>query len=388
VLKGSRVTVAIETEQPLLRTNSPHHDGNRVTLLDVDVEGVLFSRQVAMLANTPASFDDLLWAFADVPGVTVAREHDVTLEFRDPAARVSAPGVPAPPDTEILLAPLTNVAGKLTVGMPVNISRSTAHDDQPSFTPDGRTILFSSSRRGAIDTGTPGTMRPPSQTDIYRYDIAATRVSRVTRTPESEYSPVLTPDGAHISVVRLETDGAQRLWSFTAEGQNPVVLLADVNGVGSHVWIDDRTVALFVWGRGADPATLQVADTRTGTVRVVAAGIGRSVQRMPSGQISFVQLQPIAGAAPVPAISRLDAAREAAATSTVTRAVAGATDPYVAWMPDGTLLAVHLGKLYRWHARDPVWTAVADLEALGLHDVTGLTVSPAGDRLALVAQLK
>ncbi|MEP6918806.1 MAG: hypothetical protein ABJC89_24415, partial [Acidobacteriota bacterium] len=83
VLKGSRLAVAIQTEQPLLRTNSPHVEGNRVTLLDVDVEQALFSRQIEMLATTPASFDDLLWAFGDLPGVTLARDHDVTLEFQD-----------------------------------------------------------------------------------------------------------------------------------------------------------------------------------------------------------------------------------------------------------------------------------------------------------------
>ena len=43
--------------------------------------------------------------------------------------------------------------------------------------------------------------------------------TRVTNTPESEYSPTVTPDGAHISVIRVEADGTQRLWRFTIDGR-------------------------------------------------------------------------------------------------------------------------------------------------------------------------
>ena len=85
----------------------------------------------------------------------------------------------APPDTEIFLAPLTPGATP-RVGAPVNITRSPGYDNQPSFTPDGRAILFTSMRGG-------------TQTDIYRYDVASGETARVTNTPESEYSP--TPFG-------------------------------------------------------------------------------------------------------------------------------------------------------------------------------------------------
>src|SRR5258705_12870036 len=153
-----------------------------------------------------------------------------------------------PPDTEIYLAPLSMSGGRLTVGLPVNITSSPGYDNQPSFAPDGRSVLFTSLRGGA-------------QTDIYRYDIAAGRVERVTNTPESEYSPTESPDGAHISVIRVEADGAQRLWRFTMDGTQPELVLADVKPVGYHAWGDDHTLALFVLGR---PATLQIADTRTG----------------------------------------------------------------------------------------------------------------------------
>jgi hypothetical protein len=64
----------------------------------------------------------------------------------------------------------------------------------------------------------------------------------------------------------------------------------NVKPVGYHAWADDHTLALFVLGQ---PATLQIADTRTGTARVIARDIGRSIQRIPGStpvsSISFVQ---------------------------------------------------------------------------------------------------
>src|SRR5262245_9489234 len=86
-----------------------------------------------------------------------------------------------PPDTEIFLATLTTTGAQTTIVRPVNITNSPGYDNQPSFTPDGRSVLFTSIRGG-------------TQTDIYRYDITPRTVTRVTETPESEYSPTVTPD--------------------------------------------------------------------------------------------------------------------------------------------------------------------------------------------------
>src|SRR5262245_1360209 len=107
----------------------------------------------------------------------------------------------APPDTEIYLASLTTSGDTLTIGAPVNISNSPGYDNQPSFTPDGGSVLFTSVR---------GTRKPDpansaaTWSDIYRYDIAAQRLTQLTDTPESEYSPIVTPDGLHVSAIRVE----------------------------------------------------------------------------------------------------------------------------------------------------------------------------------------
>jgi hypothetical protein len=73
------------------------------------------------------------------------------------------------------------------------------------------------------------------------------------------------------------------------------------------------------------------------------------------------------------------------ATEPLTAAVTGARQAHVAWTPDGTLLMAHGGMLHAWREGESTWRAVADLNALGLRNVTRLAVSPGGDRIAIVA---
>jgi dipeptidyl aminopeptidase/acylaminoacyl peptidase len=386
-VKGTRMTIAIETATPLIRTNSPHVEGNRVVLVDIDVEAALFSRQIDMLRAAPASFDEYLWMLGDLPGVKLANDHVITIEFQD-SAPAAAPVQQAPASTEIFLATLTRNGNRLTLGSPVNITNSDGYDNQPSFTPDGASILFASGRRsGTTATAVPDGAAP--QTDIYRYDIAGRQVVRVTATPESEFSPTVTPDGKRLSVVRVEASGTQRLWSFTPDGNDAALVLSEIKPVGYHAWTDEHTLALFVLGQ---PATLQVADVATGKAEVVAQDVGRSIQRMPGGRISFVQRGPrVANGAPELTITELSITKDKDQnglrfqTSALVPPVGGATEPYPVWLPDGTALMAHENTLFSWQPGQAGWVPIADLGSLGLKEVTRLALSPKADRLALVA---
>ena len=60
----------------------------------------------------------------------------------------------------------------------------------------------------------------------------------------------------------------------------------------------------------------------------------------------------------------------------------------LAWTPDGTLLMAVNSTVYRCRLGELDWTVVANLEALGLRELSRLAVSPKGDRLAIVAHAK
>ena len=271
----------------------------------------------------------------------------------------------APPDTEVFLAPL---GSGVSVGRPVNITNNPGYDNQPSFTPDGASLLFTSIRGAG------------TQTDIYRYDIASGATVQVTRTPESEYSPTVTPDGAHLSVIRVEADGTQRLWRFTLDGGAPELVLPGVKPVGYHAWAGDRTLVLFVLG---SPATLRLADTSGGEAEILVTGINRSIQRIPGGTISFVaRTNGEGGAIATLSIRELDP-RTRRITPLVD-APPGAREADCAWTPDGMLVMADKDVLYGWRRGQSGWNHLADLAALGLHGVTRLAISPRGDRIAFV----
>jgi hypothetical protein len=198
----------------------------------------------------------------------------------------------------------------------------------------------------------------------------------------------VTPDGKGISVVRVEEDGTQRLWRFGLDGGSPAVILPDVKPVGYHAWIDAHRLALFILGEGGQPATLQLADTRTGKAEVLATDIGRSLLRAPSGLISFVQRERAGeGGTDRVLVRQFDpSAAGESRISTLVAAPAGALQPDLAWAADGSLLVAHESKLYRWRPGAGDWVMAADLSSTGLRGITRMAVSPSGDLLALVAE--
>jgi dipeptidyl aminopeptidase/acylaminoacyl peptidase len=264
------------------------------------------------------------------------------------------------PDTEIFLVPVTGTASAPSLGTPKNITNRAGYDNQPSFTPDGSAILYTSAREDA-------------QADIYRYDIASGTTTRVTATaPESEYSATMIPGEQAISVVRVERDSLQRLWRFPLDGGTPSVILEQVEPVGYYAWAGERTLYMFVLGQ---PPTLRRASVGDSAATVLADSIGRSIQRMPDGGVSVVlKVGPDEWW-----ITRLDPATNAMERLVRTRPE---QEDY-AWMPDGSIVMAEGATIYRW-APGAEWKEVATFTEPGTARVTRLAVSPDGKWLAVV----
>ena len=229
-----------------------------------------------------------------------------------------------------------SVTGKVEIGKPINISNSPGYDNQPSFTPDGAAVLFTSVR---------GERKPDpansaaTGSDIYRYDIAPARLSQVTNTPEAEYSPTVTPDGRHISVIRVEGDGTQRLWRFTIEGTQPELVLRDVKPVGYHAWADAQysSRCSSSANRGSRPrCRWRMREPVRRRLRRPASA-GRFSASRAAGSATWRGAPPSEGQAPVLTISELDPGTRQ--TRALVRVPAGATEADTAWTPDGLLLA-------------------------------------------------
>lgn len=281
-------------------------------------------------------------------------------------ARSGAQGAPA---TDIYVASLAVRNGQAVIGMPVDITRRSGYDNQPSFTPDSRSILFTS-------------VRDDGQADIYRYDLPTRRITRVTNTPESEYSPTVMPGGARFSAVRVEADSTQRLWSFRLDGSDPRLVLSGIAPVGYHAWIDDSTVALFVLGDRRHPNALLSADIRTGTADTLARDIGRSLAGLTGRRgFSFVQHRPDSTWGLATAV--LEQPGSPPAVQSIATLPRGAD--YVTWVTPTLPLTGAGSKLYTWNPTRDEWVEVADLAASGVTRISRVAASPDGKWLAIVA---
>ncbi|HJR06844.1 MAG TPA: hypothetical protein VJ842_06275 [Pyrinomonadaceae bacterium] len=270
---------------------------------------------------------------------------------------------------DIFVVDVTVNKGRLEFGQPSNITNRAGYDNQPSFLPDGQSLLYTSAREG-------------EQTDIYRYDFKTRQAVRLTNTPEGEYSPTLMPGGKFFSVVRVEADKTQRLWKFPLAGGEPTLVLPNIKPVGYHLWLDARTLALFILGAEGRPNTLQLVPTDMTFLDTIHVNIGRSLQMIPRRE-AFSFIHKISPDEWLIKIFDLKTHR----STTLTKTLPASED--LAWTPDGTaILSAQDSKLFQYDLAAPAagWQPVADFSAAGLKKITRLALSPKADRLALVAQ--
>ena len=266
-----------------------------------------------------------------------------------------------PPASDIYVGNLSVFDGLYYLDELENITnRRNVYDNQPSFTPDSRSILYTASYG--------------DQTEIHRYYLASGRTTRITRTAESDYSPSSIPGDRALSVVRVEQDANQRLWRFTMEGMDQDLLLPNIAPVGYHEWANPETVLLFVLG---SPPTLQTANVLTENSEVLAENIGRILKKIPNRDAwSFVQ--------------KTDQ-NEGWISSVTTES--GQIEPLVrtlnedgfhAWTSEGVLLGSQGKELYQWNpSLEDNWRKIADLSYLS-GPISRIAISPNSSTIAVV----
>jgi Tol biopolymer transport system component len=304
----------------------------------------------------------------------------VGLAFLLGVASISQAQTPSPSPTPAATPPASDIyivdlktkhnfkthADEITLGDPRKITDFVGYNNQPYFMPDGKSILYTSIR--------------DKQADIYRYDIQTGATTRVTNTPESEYSPTLMPDRKNISVVRVESDGTQRLWKFPLDGGAPSLIVEEIKPVGYHLWIDDHTLALFILGGAGKPNFLELYDLSTRKSEFITENPGRVLRRIPNQEkFSFVQKI----TADHWEIKAFDLRTRTSAS--LIRTLPGVED--YAWLPAGLLLMGKESKLFTVRPLEgKSWNQLEDFTVPGLQGISRIAVSSKGDRLAIVAR--
>ena len=275
------------------------------------------------------------------------------------------PAIAQPPSVDIWVADLQVTGDEIRLGTPRNATHRPGYDNQPCFLAGGSELLFV-----AADSS--------GQTDVFRFDVVSNTTTRVTFTPESEYSPTpLAAPGDGFVTVRVEADSTQRLWQFDMDGSNPRLVASEVDSVGYFAWWDEHTLVVFVVG---SPHTLRLVDVATQKETVVARDIGRSILVAPGGRgVSFLsredddtyafQLLPLPSTAggPRPLIEAVGDGQDAA------------------WIGE-TLVMAGGAKLFAARPfENSDWREIADFTGAGITKVTRIAVSPDRRRVALVA---
>jgi hypothetical protein len=136
------------------------------------------------------------------------------------------------PETDLWLFKIKTEKEKLILGEGRNITNRKGYDNQPSFTPDNKSILYVS-------------IREDKQADVYRYDLGKQQSVQLTKTKESEYSPNYTPDCKSISCVVVEADSTQRLWLYNPDGAVKKCFNEGIDSIGYYSWLSNDTLLYY-----------------------------------------------------------------------------------------------------------------------------------------------
>tara|TARA_R110000868_G_scaffold58183_10_gene179867 strand:+ start:4055 stop:5077 length:1023 start_codon:yes stop_codon:yes gene_type:complete len=288
----------------------------------------------------------------------------------------------SPPGTDIRIFALDWVDGRPVIGEAMGGIIRPGYDNQPFFTPDGTSLLYTS----GDETG---------ETDIWRLDLASGETAPVTQTPgESEYSPRVPPGEAALSYI-YQPPGGYAGNAYLANADNSDRYAAeDLAPVGYYLFSGDmRHVVTFALG---EPNTLQLIDRMADPETTIHVGDnpGRSFARTLSGDGAWVTL---ARADTGYAVHRLEFASgsirhgfdlpgDSQDFARITSPISGvfAFDGFFS-AADGTLFYGTVSADAAATTLSPAWSEIADLTALGLTDVTRIAISPDSDRIAFVA---
>jgi dipeptidyl aminopeptidase/acylaminoacyl peptidase len=138
-----------------------------------------------------------------------------------------------------------------------------------SWTPDGRSILFSADL-------SPNWQLEPQQSEVYRISIDGGAPVALTNRDGPDNSPVVSPDGRHIAWVGFDDKhlGYQnrRLYVMNIDGSDKHMLTGSLDrSVGGPQWAGNSAIYVQVEDRGVNRVERVGLD---GSIREVASGMG------------------------------------------------------------------------------------------------------------------
>jgi uncharacterized Ntn-hydrolase superfamily protein len=278
---------------------------------------------------------------------------------------------PGPNPVNLWLVELKWNGNQLSAGTPVKLTNDNGTNSQPSFSPDGRSVVFSATR----DTGA------EARSDIYRIDLATRTETRITRTPENENSPTVNAAGEYVAVrwVPATLFKEYGVWMYSADGTPTRGVLRGPDTTGYYTPLGSGNYALT--RPKSKTFTVALFDTRSGTITDVDSGVPALPPQLIPGQraLSYVRIDSADGKH---TLRRVDLATKR--TSSLGSTIVGRTAH--AWIPrHNTILMAKGNVLYARGTSESSWRVVARFEDADLRNASAYVVSPGGNRLVLTS---
>lgn len=272
----------------------------------------------------------------------------------------------AQPNTDIFVLDLTKTDATYAISNFKNVSNNDGYNNQPSFLDNNR-LVYAGSEDG--------------QTEIQVYSISERTKHRLNApTAGGEYSPQLMPDGKYVAAVRLDTTGLQRLYKYDItqpKNGTSEVLLSELE-IAYYAFYDENwIIASILSGNQLD---LVIANIKKDEAGLYAENVGRSIHKVPNTTtVSYT----VVNEEKNHDIFIVDV-KKAEDTFFVCQLPVGIQDH--TWIDATTLLLGSGSKLYMYDLFGPgEWKEVADLSEKNIENITRITVSPDGKRVALAA---
>lgn len=270
------------------------------------------------------------------------------------------------PESDIFLFQVSQNDGSYSVANGKNLTNRPGYENQPFFTYDSSSFLFTQSE-GA-------------QTDVYEHFLDSSETKRVTQSKGMEFSPTPSPDNQKISFVTDGEGANQSIWHIDRKDPSSQIWTLESQPerepVGYYSWNHETGYIVF-WSRYGYSIRLvheskklshYITGNAVPTTPWIIPGTKRFsfVHRQANGQVWIKELDPdTRSVRPLVAI-------------------AGSNTHYN-WMPDGSIVMTQGTKLFRWkEGQTKGWKEVSDLASAGMQSATRVAVSPNGKWLAVV----
>lgn len=262
------------------------------------------------------------------------------------------------PDTDLWLFSIKKEKGNYIAEKVINITNRPGYDNQPSFSVDGKKIYYAA-------------IKEDKQADIYVYSIGDKKSNQLTKTTESEYSPVYIEYNKSINSVVVEKDSAQRIWLYDEKLGSQRNFLFNEDSVGYYTFLNSDTVLYY---KLTYPHSLRAHSIKTGEDVWLADNIVRGFKTINRHEFIF-------GVKDSTKVSfyRYNTLLKKGAKY----CEYNSTNEDILWHPELGLLKSELATILRYDEKQVKWVTLFDLSPMGIKKITRFSLDGKNSKLVV-----